>query len=85
MENTLPLRDDSMVSSSPTFLERMAEKFGMHARSTAIYSEPIESNGVTVVPVAKVRWGFGGAAASKRTSNRVPAGGRNAGLTCRIH
>ena len=41
-------------------VERLAEKVGLHAGSSAVFGDPIERDGVTVVPVAKVRWGFGG-------------------------
>jgi uncharacterized spore protein YtfJ len=41
-------------------VERLADKVGLHAGSRAVFGEPIERDGVTVVPVAKVRWGFGG-------------------------
>ena len=44
------------------FIERMAERLGGKATVTAVFGEPIERNGVTVIPVARVRWGFGGGA-----------------------
>ncbi len=42
------------------FLERMAERVGRHARVTAAFGEPIVRGSLTVVPVARVAWGFGG-------------------------
>ena len=30
----------------------------------AVFGEPIERDGITVIPVARVRWGFGGGAGS---------------------
>ena len=41
---------------------RLADKVGLHAGSSAVFGDPIERDGVTVIPVAKVRWGFGGGA-----------------------
>lgn len=41
-------------------VERLADKVGLHAGSSAVFGDPIERDGVTVIPVAKVRWGFGG-------------------------
>jgi hypothetical protein len=41
-------------------LERFAERLGGHASVKAIFGEPIERSGITVIPVARVRWGFGG-------------------------
>jgi hypothetical protein len=42
------------------FLEAMAERVGGKASVTAVFGEPIERDGLTVIPVASVRWGFGG-------------------------
>ena len=41
-------------------VERLASKLGMHAGASAVFGDPVEREGVTVIPVAKVRWGFGG-------------------------
>ena len=75
METTAPGREETTNSGPPNFLERMAEKLGMQARSASIYSEPIEKNGVTIVPVAKVRWGFGGGGGSKQGKEHGSGGG----------
>ena len=44
------------------FVERMAERVGGKATVRAVFGDPIERDGITVIPVAKVRWGFGGGA-----------------------
>jgi uncharacterized spore protein YtfJ len=44
------------------FVERMAERIGGKASVRAVFGDPIERDGITVIPVAKVRWGFGGGA-----------------------
>jgi uncharacterized spore protein YtfJ len=41
-------------------IERLSEKLGANAGAHAVYGDPVERDGVTVIPVAKVRWGFGG-------------------------
>lgn len=41
------------------FVERLASRIGMHASAAAVFGDPVERDGVTVIPVAKVRWGFG--------------------------
>jgi uncharacterized spore protein YtfJ len=46
------------------FVERMAERVGAKASVRAVFGDPIERDGITVIPVAKVRWGFGGGAGS---------------------
>ena len=42
------------------FIERIAERVGGKASVSAVFGDPIERDGLTVIPVAKVRWGFGG-------------------------
>lgn len=49
-------------SSIDGFVERMAERVGGKASVRAVFGDPIERNGITIIPVAKVRWGFGGGA-----------------------
>jgi len=54
--------DPALDPSIPhkTLLDRMAERVGSNARAEAVYGAPVERDGITVIPVAKVRWGFGG-------------------------
>ena len=40
--------------------ERLAEALNTSAGAKMIYGEPIEHDGVTIIPVAKLRYGFGG-------------------------
>jgi uncharacterized spore protein YtfJ len=51
-------------------LDQLARQLGGKAGVEAVYGTPIERQGVTVIPVAKVRWGFGGGAGSGKS----PAG-----------
>jgi uncharacterized spore protein YtfJ len=46
--------------SADSFIGTMAEKLGAVARAATIFAEPVERDGVTVIPVSKARWGFGG-------------------------
>ena len=46
--------------SAGRFLEWLAERIGARAGVTAVFGEPIERGDITVIPVARVRWGFGG-------------------------
>ena len=41
-------------------LERIGETLGSTATVKSVFGEPIHANGKTVVPVAKVAYGFGG-------------------------
>jgi uncharacterized spore protein YtfJ len=45
---------------SHTLPERLAEAFKASADAKMIYGEPIERDGVTIIPAAKLRYGFGG-------------------------
>jgi hypothetical protein len=38
----------------------LADRVGSRAGATAIFGDAVERDGVTVIPVAKVAWGFGG-------------------------
>jgi uncharacterized spore protein YtfJ len=40
--------------------QRLLERLGGVANAEAVFGHPVEREGVTVVPVAKVRWGAGG-------------------------
>ncbi len=40
-------------------VEALAERLGAVAAARAVFSDPVERDGVTVIPVARVRWGFG--------------------------
>jgi uncharacterized spore protein YtfJ len=47
-------------------LEKIGDKLGSAATVKAVYGEPIHANGRTVVPIAKVAYGFGGGFGSGR-------------------
>jgi uncharacterized spore protein YtfJ len=67
--------------ASGRLLEGLAERIGAHARVQAVFGEPIERGDLTVVPVARVRWGFGGGSgeASDRTEGQGAASGSGGG------
>lgn len=62
-------------------IERLANHIGGYAGAQAVFGQPVERDGVTVIPVAKVRWGFGGGAGtgSKPGSGEEGAGGGGGG------
>ncbi len=61
-------------SASGTFLERLANRVGFNAKASVVFADPVERDGVTVIPVAKARWGFGGGAGSGRDADESRAG-----------
>jgi uncharacterized spore protein YtfJ len=50
------------TGAADRFIGTMAEKLGAVARAATVFGEPVDRDGITVIPVAKARWGFGGGA-----------------------
>jgi uncharacterized spore protein YtfJ len=48
------------VASSADRFNRLVESLGGTASASAVFGDPVERDGVTVVPVARVRYGVGG-------------------------
>lgn len=63
-----------------SFVERLAHQLGITANAKYIYAEPIERDGVTVIPVAKAVYGFGGGT-GKKENEQGGGGGGGAVLT----
>jgi uncharacterized spore protein YtfJ len=59
MKETEPVEDVDLPSPEG-FFEKLAEKLGAAARAAHVFGEPVERDGVTVIPVATARWGLGG-------------------------
>ena len=58
-------------------LERIMTKMGGQAHVTSVFGEPVERDGITVIPVARLRWFFGmgtGSGPSESTGDDAPAG-----------
>lgn len=62
-----------------TLLERLADRLAGQASVRTVYGEPISTEGVTVIPVAKVRFGFGGGAGREVGAERSGGGGGGGG------
>jgi uncharacterized spore protein YtfJ len=58
-----------------TFIERIADVLHAGADSKQIYGEPVERDGTTVIPVARVKWGFGGGGIGRGAVERGGGGG----------
>ena len=58
------LREAREAASGRTdsIVQMLAERVGFQAGTHAIFGQPVENDGVTVIPVGKVRYGFGGGA-----------------------
>jgi uncharacterized spore protein YtfJ len=63
------------LDSQATSFERLAEKLGVTARASTIFGEAVERDGMTVIPVAKARWGLGGGGKHGIAGSREGMGG----------
>ena len=57
------------------FIERLAERIGARAQASAVFGEPVERGGLTVIPVAKATWGVGGGSGEKAGELGLGGGG----------
>jgi len=60
-------------------LERLAELVGAKPTVQSVFGEPIKQGDTTVVPVVKVRWGFGGGGGRSEAAPEEPASGSGGG------
>jgi uncharacterized spore protein YtfJ len=61
------------------FLEKIGDTLGSTATVKSVFGEPIHANGKTVVPVAKVAYGFGGGFGAGRNSAHAERQGEGGG------
>ena len=52
--------DRAQSAASADRLQALASKIGADAGAKAVFAKPVEKGDITVIPVARVRWGFGG-------------------------
>ena len=73
---TMELEEPNSPRESPArFIGGMAEKLGAAARAATIFGDPVERDGVTVIPVARARWGFGGGVGRRNDEDGAGGGG----------
>jgi uncharacterized spore protein YtfJ len=65
----------SRVGGRNGFTERLAERVGATARATAVFGDAVEREGVTVIPVARAKWGFGGGSGGREGEEGAGGGG----------
>jgi uncharacterized spore protein YtfJ len=72
----MELEESNSTSESPAkFIGSMAEKLGATARAATNFGDPVQRDGVTVIPVAKARWGFGGGVGHRNIEDGAGGGG----------
>jgi uncharacterized spore protein YtfJ len=60
-------------------LEQIGQTVGQGAKVSAIFGEPVQREGLTVIPVAKTRFGFGGGGGSGSREGDEGSGGGGGG------
>jgi uncharacterized spore protein YtfJ len=73
-----PLEARTADHVSTVLLEQLAEKLGGRAPGTVVFGEPIVSQDVTVIPVARIGFGFGGNTGQEAGEDAVVGGGAEA-------
>jgi len=63
------------TGSRSTLIERLAGKLGVSTDARTVYGEAVTHDGVTVIPVAKVAYGFGGGIGSGKDGQGEGGGG----------
>ena len=71
--------EEAAIGPSDRMLERLADIIGAKASVQAVFGEPIKEGDITIIPVAKVRWGFGGGTGQSEVPSEGPATGSGAG------
>lgn len=70
---TAGVRNTAGAAPADRLLERLAELIGARAGVQAVFGEAVRQDGLTVVPVARLRWGFGGGSGRSAAAFNGPA------------
>jgi uncharacterized spore protein YtfJ len=58
-----------------SLVERIAHLINVHADAKQVFADPVERDGTTIIPVAKIQWGFGGGGLGHGALERGGGGG----------
>lgn len=56
-------------------IDRLAETIPLHASAKLVYGDPVERDGTTIIPIARVQWGFGAGSLGRGAGERGGGGG----------
>jgi uncharacterized spore protein YtfJ len=59
IESAFEDADDAAGDLGGALAEKLARRLGASAKAGAVFGDPVERDGVTVIPVAKIKYGFG--------------------------
>jgi uncharacterized spore protein YtfJ len=85
MESHLSLLTGSSRSDQAGYMDVQEAIHSLVNQSSArtVYGEPITADGKTIVPIAKVRYGFGGGSGRRSGGDAGEGGGGGGGATAR--
>ena len=72
-------RESAKATPADQLVERLVELIGAKASVGAVFGEAVRHEGLTVIPVARVRWGFGGGGGRADAPESGPASGSDGG------
>ncbi len=71
MSDTLEeAKDEARADGFGDGIVKLADRLGGSAKASTVFGDPVERDGVTVIPVARVRWGVGGGSGRGRGRGR---------------
>lgn len=68
----------STAGPAAEILERLAEKLGNKASVSTVFGEPVQCDGVTIIPVARFGFGLGGGVSRGKIVEALEGGGGGA-------
>ncbi|HEX4961823.1 MAG TPA: spore germination protein GerW family protein [Thermoanaerobaculia bacterium] len=72
--------EETGTAGPATVFERLAEKLGVTVRASTVFGEAVERDGITVIPVARARWGVGGGGGKHGLASRREGMGGGGGV-----
>ena len=63
------------VGVADQLLERLAERIGGRASVETVFGPPVQRGDLTVIPVARIRWGVGGGGGASEKDGATGSGG----------
>jgi uncharacterized spore protein YtfJ len=73
--------EDDVVSAADNPAHRIAEKLGASVKASKVFGEPVQRGDVTVIPVARAKWGFGGGGGRDKRDKPGSGGGGGASMS----
>jgi len=77
----MPGQNEALLPTEGSLIERLAHQVGVTANAKCIYGEPVDRDGVAVIPVAKSCYGFGGGFGGQKEKGEGGGGGGGVMLT----